>query len=527
MPEEPAHPSWPLESATEAPGSSPRISRRTALLLGGAAALAGGGAIGLPRWIDGDSSPRLMTPTDPAVAAAEEARRRTGRVVERTLTPAPSRVDLGGRVVDTWSYDGSLPGKPIEVTAGDELSVRLVNGLAEPTSVHWHGVALRNDMDGVPDLTQRATAPGAEFAYDFVVPDPGTYWFHPHVGVQLDTGLYAPLVVADPAEPGKYDEEVVLVLDDWTDGWGKPPADLLAGFRRDGMGDMSGMDGMDGMDGMEMGMPSADEPLGADTGDVSYPAHLINGRLPSAPVTVTSAPNQRIRFRIINAASDTAYRFAVGGHRLTVTHTDGFPVVPIVVDALIVGMGERYDVVVTAGDGVFPIVASPEGKMDPEARALLRTASGEVPPLGRSPAELSRRLLSYADLVAAPEVELGAGHVDRELTMKLTMDDQGRRWLFNGRTFEEHEPLAVAAGERVRVRLVNDSMMFHPIHLHGHTFAVARRDGRGVRKDNLNVLPMEQVDIDLVADNPGRWAVHCHNVYHMELGMMTSIAYEV
>jgi len=278
-----------------------------------------------------------MTPTDPAVAAAEEARRRTGRVVERTLTPAPSRVDLGGRVVDTWSYDGSLPGKPIEVTAGDELSVRLVNGLAEPTSVHWHGVALRNDMDGVPDLTQRATAPGAEFAYDFVVPDPGTYWFHPHVGVQLDTGLYAPLVVADPAEPGKYDEEVVLVLDDWTDGWGTPPAELLAAFRRNGMG----MGDMSGMDGMEMGMPSADEPLGADTGDVSYPTHLINGRVPSEPVTVTSSPNRRIRFRIVNAASDTAYRFAIGGHRLTVTHTDGFPVVPTVVDALIVGMGER------------------------------------------------------------------------------------------------------------------------------------------------------------------------------------------
>ena len=504
MHEEPAHHSSYAESGNGAEGArtSPRISRRTALVLGGATALAGGGAIGLPRWMDGDSSPRFMRSTDPAVAAAEEARRRTGRVVQRTLTPAPSRVDLGGRVVNTWSYDGSLPGKPIEVTAGDELSVRLVDGLPEPTSVHWHGVALRNDMDGVPDLTQRATAPGAEFDYNFVVPDAGTYWFHPHVGVQLDTGLYAPLIVADPAEPGKYDEEVVLVLDDWTDGWGTPPADLLAAFRRDGMG----MGDMDGMDGMEMGMPSAADPLGADTGDVSYPAHLINGRVPPEPVTVTSSPNRRVRFRIVNAASDTAYRFAIGGHRLTVTHTDGFPVVPTVVDALIVGMGERYDVVVTTGDGVFPIVASPEGKEDPAARALLRTASGGVPPLGRRPAELSRRLLSYADLVAAPDVVLGAGQVDRELTMKLTMGDGGRRWLFNGRTFEEHEPLAVAAGERVRVHLVNDSIMFHPIHLHGHTFAVARRDGRGVRKDNLNVLPMKHVEIDLVADYPGRWA---------------------
>lgn len=507
-------------SESEGARSVPRVTRRGVLTLGGAAALVGGGALVIPRWFDGASPRTYMTSTDPAVAAAEQARRRTGRVVERTLNPTRSPVDLGGRVVETWSYGGSVPGKPIEVTAGDELRVRLSNGLPEPTSVHWHGLALRNDMDGVPDLTQRATDPGATFDYDFVVPDPGTYWFHPHVGVQLDTGLYAPLIVADPAEPGRYDEEVVLVLDDWTDGWGTPPPELLADFRREGMR-------MGEMGGMEMGMSSADEPLGADTGDVSYPAHLINGRLPSAPVTVTSSPNRRVRFRIVNAASDTAYRFAIGDHRLTVTHTDGFPVVPTEVDTLIVGMGERYDVVVTAGDGVFPIVASPEGKEDPAARALLRTASGGVPPLDRRPAELSGRLLSYVDLVAAPDVELGARQVDRELTLQMSMGDGGRRWLLNGRTFDEHEPLSVAMGERVRVRLINDSMMFHPIHLHGHTFAVARRDGRGVRKDNLNVLPMQQIEIDLVADNPGRWAVHCHNLYHMELGMMTSIAYEV
>ena len=519
MPETPEEHTDADPGGLRLPGSSRPIGRRRALALGGAAVLAGGAAVTLPRWID-RGAPPVVGPSDPVVAAVERTRGRTGQIVRRTLTPAPGRIDLGGgRVVDTWSYDGSVPGKPIEVTAGDELRVRVVNGLPEGTSVHWHGLALRNDMDGVPGLTQSAIGAGATFDYSFVVPDPGTYWFHPHSGVQPDAGLYAPLVVADPDEPGRYDDEVVLVLDDWTDGWGTSPTDLLTSFRRDGMG-------MAGMGGMDMGMPSAEEPLGGDAGDVSYPAHLINGRVPSDPVSVTSSPGRRIRFRLINAGSDTAYRFAIGGHRLSVTHTDGFPVVPVEVDAVIIGMGERYDVVVTTGDGVFPIVASPEGKEDPEARAVLRTAAGEAPSLERRPAELSRRVLSYDDLVAAPDVELGPGRVDRRLTMKLTMDGEGRRWLVNGRTFDDHEPLVVGSGERVRVRLQNDSSMFHPIHLHGHTFGVARPDGRGVRKDNLNVLPKESVDIDFVADNPGRWAAHCHNIYHMELGMMTSIAYE-
>ena len=496
------------------------MSRRAALGVGGAAVLATTGGAVWWRWTD-DSSATVATigPGDPAVAAVEESRSRTGRVVTRTLRPAPARIDLGGREVATWAYDGQIPGDAIHVTAGDELRVRLANGLPAPTTVHWHGLALRNDMDGVPDLTQEAITPQAQFEYRFVVPEPGTYWFHPHVGTQLDTGLYAPLVVADPAEPGNYDEEVVLVLDDWTDGWGASPDSLLDQFRSDGMG----MDGMDGMDGM--GMPSADEPLGGDTGDVAYPAHLVNGRRPEAPVTIRSRSGRRIRFRLINAGSDTAYRFAVGDHRLTVTHSDGFPTLPVEVDSLIIGMGERYDVVVTAGDGVFPIVAAPEGKTDPVARALLRTSGGEAPPPGVLPVQMQGRLLSYDDLTAPEDFALGRVEPDRELDMVLTMGDEGRRWLINDKVFDDSEPALVAAGERVRIRLRNKSMMFHPMHLHGHTFAVSRADGLGVRKDNLNVLPMQEVSIDLRADNPGRWLFHCHNLYHAELGMMTTMSY--
>jgi len=298
---------------------------------------------------------------------------------------------------------------------------------------------------------------------------------------------------------------------------------VLAKARRDGMGAMAGMDMGGGME--NMGGVSVAQPLGSDTGDVSYPTHLINGRLPTAPVTVTTSPGRRIRFRLINAGSDTAYRFAVGGHRLTVTHADGYPVQPVEVDTLILGMGERYDLVVAVADGVFPIVAVPEGKSDPAGLAVLRTAPGPAPAATAQPAELNRRLLSYADLVAADSAQLGPGKPDRNLELTLTMADGGRQWLINGQPYDRHQPLDVRADERVRLTMKNRSMMFHPMHLHGHTFAVARGDGRGVRKDTVNVLPMQQLNVDLQTSNPGQWLVHCHNAYHAELGMMTTLSY--
>jgi FtsP/CotA-like multicopper oxidase with cupredoxin domain len=491
------------------------ISRRHALALGGGvlATVAGGGVS-----VAALTRPSPVSPHGALVAATERARARTGRVVERQLTAAPARIDIGGRVVDTWAFNDSMPGPMIRATAGDELRIRLHNGLPDPTTVHWHGIALRNDMDGVPGVTMDAVAPGSVFDYRFVVPDPGTYWFHPHVGVQLDTGLSAALIIDDPNEPGGYDLEAVLILDDWTDGLGRTPAQVLASMSRDGMRNMT----MSGMDMGAAGMTSPDKPLGEDTGDVVYPAHLINGRLPGAPTSIRARPGQRLRLRIINAASDTAYRVAVGGHRLSVTHTDGYPVRPVQVDSVILGMGERYDVVVTAQDGVFPIVAVPEGKTDPAALAVLRTAAGPAPSVNARPKALSGQLLTYGDLIPLAQVGLSRREPDRELAVDLQMVNGGREWFINNKPYDQHQALEVAAGERVRLNFRNQTMMFHPMHLHGHTFAV---DGTGVRKDTVNVLPMQTLPVDLQADNPGQWLLHCHNAYHGELGMMTVLSY--
>jgi FtsP/CotA-like multicopper oxidase with cupredoxin domain len=220
------------------------------------------------------------------------------------------------------------------------------------------------------------------------------------VGTQLDRGLYGPLIIDDPAEPSAYDHDWVVVLDDWIDGTGHTPGQLLALLRHGmpgmGTGAMSGMSGMNMSSAGRGGsgsagpllMDAASALLGGDAGDVKYPYYLVNGRIAAAPRTFRAAPGQRARIRFINAGGDTSFRVALGGHRMLVTHADGHPVNPVETDALLIAMGERYDVTVTLGDGVFPLTALAEGK-HATARALIRTGSGPVPPLTARPPSLT------------------------------------------------------------------------------------------------------------------------------------------
>jgi len=496
---------------------APTLTRRR--LLTGAAGAFGVLALGA---CSKDAS-TTVAPSSEAVRRAEAARPAgSGRLVAARLTPRPVTLDLGGPTVDTWAYGDRLPGPLLRATAGDRLRVDLTNQLPDATTVHWHGVAIRNDMDGVPGVTQDPIGAGNDFRYEFTVPDPGTYFYHPHVGVQLDRGLYGVLVIDDPDEPGRYDDEWVVVLDDWVDGTGRTPDQVLAALSKSpAMGDMD-MGDMD-MGGMDMGgMETMSSPLLGGAGDVQYPHYLVNGRVPTAPDTFTARPGQRVRLRIINAGSDTAFRVALAGHTLTVTHTDGFPVQPQVADSLLVSMGERFDVEVTLGDGVFPLVAAAEGK-DGAARALVRTASGPAPEIGLRPAQLDGKVLQGTSLEAAEDVRLDARDIDRTHDMVLGGSMAGYRWTINGEAFPDTEPLPVHQGERVRLRFRNDSMMFHPMHVHGHTFAVANG---GPRKDTVIVRPMTTLEVDLDADNPGQWLTHCHNIYHAERGMMVNLSYE-
>ncbi|MCK9872369.1 multicopper oxidase family protein [Nocardiopsis dassonvillei] len=499
----------------------PEITRRS--LVGGGIALSGAVLLSACSRTDASS---LVSPGDDIVDMTEAGRPSTGRERKFTLTAAETELDLGGTRVRTWSYGGGLPGPELRVSAGDTVAATLVNNLPDPTSVHWHGLALRNDMDGVPHLTQEQVAPGERFDYRFIAANPGTHWFHPHVGTQFDRGLYAPIIVEDPRERQSYDQEWVIVLDDWLDGVENTPDEVLEELRA-GM-DHGGHGMGEGGGPMRMGstlMGATSDLLGGDAGDVYYPMHLVSGRPPNDPRTFEAAPGDRVRIRLINAGADTAYRVALGGHTMTVTHTDGYAVEHTEADALLMGMGERYDVLATLADGVFPFVALAEGK-DATGLALVRTGSGSVPDPRVRPEELDGRVLVATDLTAEESVRLDAAEPDVVHEIRLTGSMADFDWGLNGRAYDHEDPTAaaftVSHGQRVRLVLTNTTDMWHPMHLHGHHVQIGTD---GPRKDTLNVLPGQTLTCDFDADNPGLWMTHCHNLYHGESGMMGVVAY--
>jgi FtsP/CotA-like multicopper oxidase with cupredoxin domain len=422
------------------------------------------------------------------------------------LTAAPAEIDLAGTIVSTWAYSGSVPGPLLRATAGERVTVQVTNGLPEPTSVHWHGLAIDNAMDGVPGLTTPETGLGETFTYDFVPPDPGTHWFHPHHGLQLDRGLYGALIIDDPDDPGDYDREWVLVFDDWTDGIDLSPDHQLQRLRQTSRGRMG--------TGMHHGSP----------GDVDYPLYLLNGRAPADPDILQARPGDRVKLRLINAAADTVVDITLTDHTLTVTHTDGFPTRPRQADTLRLGMGERVDALVTAGDGAFAVIASPVGKTG-SARAVLRTGAGTPPPPDVDPTSLDGPPMGMLDLSAATGSELPAGDISVTHDVDLSGPYPGYLWAINGQAWPDITPMQVSAGELVGLRVRNHSMMPHPMHLHGHTAQVGDPGGPGPRKDTVLLPPMSRVDLTMVADNPGSWLLHCHNAYHAEAGMMTRLDY--
>lgn len=416
------------------------------------------------------------------------------------LTAAPMRVDLAGRAVPTWGY-GTVPGPEIRLHAGDVMRVQLENALPEDTTIHWHGLAPPNGMDGVPGVTQDPVAQGDGFTYEFETPIAGSFMYHAHVGMQLDRGLYGPLIVEPRNEELVYDREYTLMLDDWRDG----------------------VDGEAGQ-GPE---PAPGEPDPVDVvsfGGRSYPLLLVNGRPPEDAAVFEVRPGDRLRLRVMNIAADTGFRFAIAGHRLTVTHTDGMPVEPVTVDALRLGMGERYDVLVEAAQpgGAWQVGVQAEGRRG-WGRAVLRYTGSEVstaPVVAERPAELDARLVAYDDLLAQAPLALPTGAPDRQYDLVLSGTQIG------GQSYPDADPLPVADGEWVRITMHNTSAKWHPMHLHGHHFQVLRPSGRGPVKDTVAVPARGGVvTFDFLATNPGDWLFHCHNHHHMEDGMVRLVQY--
>lgn len=467
---------------------------------------------------------RRILPSDPAVAAAETARPSSGRTVAAALRTGPFAATLDGKAVQTWGYNGALNGPLLRGSMGDRLEVALHNGLPEATSVHWHGLALANGQDGVETLTQKPVPGGADYTYGFRLSHPGTYWYHSHVELQRERALYGPLIVDDPSEAKDYDHEWVILLDDWMDGVTGTPNDVLAELSK-GMGGMmtGGMGAM--MGGKYMSMGGASDFLGGDAGDVRYPLHLFNGRTPSDPETITAKPGDRVRLRIINAAGDTAYRVGAPGVKLTVTHTDGYPVERKEVDAVVLGMGERIDALLTVPEGWTPLMAVPEGKTG-LALGRISTGTGKEPIPAALPSALGGTAVDGGQLTSEQGVRLAPKAPTVTHTVRLTGSMMAYDWGINGRRFSMDDPyegaLEVRQDDRVRIDFVNESTMWHPMHLHGHTFQVGEA---GARKDTVIVRPGATVSVFFDADNPGQWLYHCHNAYHAAQGMMAVLSY--
>ena len=329
----------PTTSAGIQPPRDTGTSRRA--LLGGGFALAGS-------WLLTGCVPAASDPAIPGGSRWPRGSLTDQPIVQKTLRAAPSIIDLGGTLAEAWAYNDTLPGSTFEPTrAICCASTWTTNSPAPPRSTGTECPFRTTSM--ASGLTQNPIQPGQQHLYEFTAPQPGTYFFHSHVGVQLDRGLYGPLIVDDPVEPGRYDAEWTVVLDDWLVVDGQTPEDM---FRRLNARRPS----TTGTQAVQLS--SRNEPFFGDAGDIPYPLYLINGAVPTAPVTHQGRPGDRVRLRVINAASDTIFALALGGHRLTVTHTDGHPVKPHTTSALYLGMGERYDLLVTLGDGVFPLVAA-------------------------------------------------------------------------------------------------------------------------------------------------------------------------
>jgi len=449
-----------------------------------------------------------------SISSAQET-----RVKEVTLNARITDLDLGnGKTFKAWTYNGLVPGPEIRVKEGERLRVTLRNDLSEETTIHWHGLPVPNSMDGVPDVTQKAVQPGETFVYDFVASPPGTYIYHSHASYQLDRGLYGNLIVEPLQEQLSYDREYTIALEDWaiTDGGG-PEASRAGRIAPMGMG--MGMS----MSMMQSAQHREDHPLR----EPYYDVYTLNGRIFEATAPITVKKGERLRLRITNPSSSTFYTIRIGGHPLTITHSDGRPINPLKVDAVRIGMGERYDVLLNADNpGLWLIYNLQDGSPVGGKSLGVLSYNGIQRKTFDSDPLLRPRINDYSMMEGQLETSLQQveGPAEKSLRMTLSGGMMGNPyWTINGNAYPDSRDINVRQGDRVRFEYFNQSMMAHPMHLHGHFFEVVgtgQRTGVRIKKDTL-IIPasMGQGAIEFVAGSPGIWFHHCHHLYHMMGGM--------
>jgi len=454
--------------------------------------------------------------------------------------PAPMRLLVGRRTLEVnrkaasvYSLAPASGQRVAHFTRGQHFAVALENQLSEPTLVHWHGLTPPAAQDGMPGLSQPPLAARASYSYDFRLKRGGTFWMHSHVGLQRAKLLAAPLIVADPGDAARDEHEIVLFLSDFSF---REPEEIVAGLSG-GHGAMAGMamPGMDhgamhhdmsmtGMNGM-----SGDMSMGADINDIDFDAYLANDRTLADPQVVRVEPGGRVRLRVINGAAATNFWIDLGALQGEVIAVDGDPVLPVTASRFELAMAQRIDLRVTlpAGQGAYPVLARREGAVE-RTGIVLATQRAKITKLAPQ-GDYARPVGLALEARLSARTPLAAQAPNRSLRVDLTGGMMGYDWSINGKRYGEDSPLVVRAGERVELVMRNRTMMAHPMHLHGHRFQVAAIGDQqiaGAMRDTVLVPAMGSVTVLLDADNPGQWAFHCHNEYHMAAGMMTSLRYE-
>jgi FtsP/CotA-like multicopper oxidase with cupredoxin domain len=444
---------------------------------------------------------------------------------QKTLRLQSRVVEVGGKAATRYGVSQPSGEWGLTFDEGETFDVRLENKLDVLSGLHWHGLNPPWREDGVPYISAPPIAPGKSVDYKFLAQPAGTRWMHSHFGLQEQNLLAAPLIVRESSAIKSGLQEAVILLGDFS--WTKPsllfeelrkpkPAMSMAG---------SGMN-MSGSGGMTSG--GAMDGTKADLNDITYDAFLANDRTLADPQVFDVEKGAEVRLRLINGAASTNFWIDLGAIEGTVVTVDGNPVAPLKIQQFPLAVAQRVDIILRMpADGrTVPVLARGEGR-PLQTGVVLRPPGAAVPKILETAQEAAPAITLMEEAKLRATQPLPSRPIDRSVPVDLIGNMASYTWGLevNGLA---GAPVTVARGERVELVIRNTTMMAHPMHLHGPSFQVTEINGQsfpGAVRDTVLVTPRSTVKVVLDADNPGLWAFHCHNLYHMEAGMFTTMVY--